>query len=933
MSAVDLRSGARLSRLVAAVAAVALVGTGALVGTSAGAAPRSVALERGPAAVPAGAALTAAVPAGAALTAADETVASNVALIAAPTVSFVPGWNRASALNDGTELTPDGHGSVWGTYSDFVAQHWAQYDWEWPVTVDRSAVWFWNDVASAGNVQNPAAWHLEYRDASGQFQPVSTTTYPIATGAGAILGPNEVTFTPVTTTALRLVLDAEVRGDPDPYYAVASTEWQVWGTGGAEPEVPVDPNAPIAVEDVAVRTLVGQVPTLPDEVWVLPENGPLAYVDAMWDPVPADAVDELGTALVEGAAGDTELAATVHVVADLASPVEEVDHTTTVTTPGVAPVCARTVTAWHADGSAASTTPVTWDAIDPADYADAESLFAVEGAVSGFAPRVECTVWVVAPTSDDEGPGVAVDVDSAPASSGWYTASPQVSVRVVEGGAPVESVEVRIGSGDWQPYTEPVTVEAEGTVAVAARATDSEDRTGEATRTLKVDTRAPVTEVAHALGATSATFTLTPTDPEPGSGLARTLFSYGPSADPESSENVMWATYEEPFGVSLDQDATVYVHVRSQDLAGHQEQTRTTELAPVAPMVVTPAAPVLTAPRCVEGEVVDGSIAVPSVPGVVYTVDGQAVSGAIPIAAGATVRVEARPATGYAFAGEAQVVEYLLTATTPDCTPDPREVEPGTVTVAGQARVDQRLTATAAGWGPPGVRLGYQWYASGKAVAGATARTLVVAPAHVGKRLAVRVTGSGDGLVSRSLLSGQTAVVVKATFVAPRPTIAGTVAVGKTVTARTGTWKPVATLTYRWYADGKPISGATKSTLRLSKALAGKKLTVRVTGSRPGYVTASVVSPARTWRLQSSTPRITGTPAVGRTLRALPGTWTAGTRLTYQWKVDGVAIKGASGQSYKVRAADRGDRITVSVTGTKKGYTTATRTSPGVRIR
>ena len=395
----------------------------------------------------------------------------------------------------------------------------------------------------------------------------------------------------------------------------------------------------------------------------------------------------------------------------------------------------------------------------------------------------------------------------------------------------------------------------------------------------------------------------------------------------------MWTTYDEPFTVPLHHETPVYVHVRSQDAAGHQEQTRTTRLAAFGLVPVAPVAPALTAPRCVDGTVVDGVISVPAVPGVVYTVGGVPVTGTVPLAAGATVQLQARPAAGYAFVGEAQVVEYLITAATPGCTPGPGTVTPGTVTVAGQARVDQRLTATAAGWGPAGVRLSYQWYASGKAVAGATQRTLVVAPAHVGKRLAVRVTGFDDGLVARSVLSGQSAEVVRARFVAPEPRITGTVTAGKTVTARTGTWKPGATLTYRWYADGKPISGATKATLRLSKALAGTKLTVRVTGSRPGYVTASVVSAARTWRLQSSTPRIAGTAAVGATMRVAPGTWTAGARLTYQWKRDGVAIKGATGQTYTVRTADRGKRLTVAVSGTKRGYTPATRISAAVRIR
>jgi hypothetical protein len=919
--------GARFvgARFAAGLASAALVATGALVGTSAAAT------------VPVGVGTTsqaaAALPA--VLPAADEVVESNVALIAEPTVSYVPGWNKASALNDGTEATPNGHGSVWGTYGEFDAQHWAQYDWQWPVTVSRSAVWFWNDANGAGNVLSPEAWHLEYKDAAGDFQPVDATTYPIATGTAQVLGPNEVTFTPVTTTALRLVLDAQERGTPDPYFAVAATEWQTWGTGGTEPEEPVDPNAPLAVEDVAVRTAVGSVPTLPDEVWVLPEDGPLTYVDAAWEPVTADDVDVLGTAEVAGTAGDAALVATVHVVADLESPVAEVDHTTTITTPGVAPVCARSVVAWHADGSADSTNPVTWETPDPAQYADAESFFAIEGAAAGFEPPVECTVWVLEPVVDNQAPGVVVDVDAAPASSGWYTSAPEVSVRVVEGGAPVESVELRVGDGEWQPYTEPLTVEQEGEVVVAARATDAEGRTGDAQRTLQVDTRAPQTGVEHVEGATSATFTLTPVDPEPGSGLSRTLFSYGPSSDPESSENVMWATYEEPFGVSLDAGATVYVHVRSQDLAGNQEATRTVELEPSGPVTVTPLAPTLTAPRCEEGEAVDGSLEVPDVAGVVYTVAGEVVSGALVIEPGESITLVARPATGHTFAGGAQVVSYVVTAAVPDCTPAPREVVPGTVTVTGVPQVGQRVTATADGWGPDGVRLAYQWYSGGTAILGGNVRSFVVGPDQVGATLSVRVTGFGDGLVTRSLMSGETATVVRGTFVPGRPTASGTMRVGATLTAKPGAWQPVPTaVTYRWYANGTQVAGATGPTLTLTSAHVGKRITVRVTGTRPGYTTASATSAARTWPLTAAVPRISGEPKVGSTLWAAPGTWGPGTvRLTYQWKVDGVAVPGATSRSFVPRGADRGDDVTVTVTGSRAGYTSTSRTSASVRVR
>src|SRR5699024_6984645 len=66
------------------------------------------------------------------------------------------------------------------------------------------------------------------------------------------------------------------------------------------------------------------------------------------------------------------------------------------------------------------------------------------------------------------------------------------------------------------------------------------------------------------------------------SGLRRVLFSYGTSDDPENlGENEMWATYEDPFSVSLREEDPAYVHVHSQDYAGHQEETQTFEHDPL----------------------------------------------------------------------------------------------------------------------------------------------------------------------------------------------------------------------------------------------------------------------------------------------------------------------------------------------------------------
>ncbi|WP_413355063.1 carboxypeptidase regulatory-like domain-containing protein [Microbacterium sp. 1P06AB] len=171
----------------------------------------------------------------------------------------------------------------------------------------------------------------------------------------------------------------------------------------------------------------------------------------------------------------------------------------------------------------------------------------------------------------------------------------------------------------------------------------------------------------------------------------------------------------------------------------------------------------------------------------------------------------------------------------------------------------------------------------------------------------------------------------------PAPTLSAAPAVGRSVTARTTGWTSGTTVTYQWRRNGKPIASATKSSYTPVAADRGAKLTVTVTGKKAGYATASRTSAAKAvgyGTLTSSTPRITGATARGKTLTVQPGAWTRGTSLTYQWYADGVRIKGATRSSLTLTSGLVGDKISVKVTGSKSGYATHSRSSAATaRVR
>lgn len=75
------------------------------------------------------------------------------------------------------------------------------------------------------------------------------------------------------------------------------------------------------------------------------------------------------------------------------------------------------------------------------------------------------------------------------------------------------------------------------------------------------------------------------------------------------------------------------------------------------------------------------------------------------------------------------------------------------------------------------------------------------------------------------------------------------------------------------------------------------------------------------------TPTISGTARVGSTLTVSTGTWSPAASFTYQWKRNGVDIGGATKKTYVLTATDRGKNVSVSVVGSKSGYTSVTKIS------
>lgn len=256
-------------------------------------------------------------------------------------------------------------------------------------------------------------------------------------------------------------------------------------------------------------------------------------------------------------------------------------------------------------------------------------------------------------------------------------------------------------------------------------------------------------------------------------------------------------------------------------------------------------------------------------------------------------------------------------------------------TISGAAKVGQTLTAQAGTWSPA-VTPTYRWLRGGTAISGATKPTYTLTAADLKATIAVEVTGTSPGYVPLTLTSEPTSAVVAAGLATGTPTISGTVRVGSKVTAMPGTWTAGTTLRYQWYVSGAKVSGATRSTYTLPSTAKGRTLTVKVTGTKTGYTTVTRTSAGTKVAagvLSAPRPRIKGTVKVGSTVSVSRGTWKPGaTTYRYQWKVGGRTIKGATRSTYTIPAKYAGKKLTVTVKGSRSGYTTRAVTSSSATV-
>lgn len=261
-------------------------------------------------------------------------------------------------------------------------------------------------------------------------------------------------------------------------------------------------------------------------------------------------------------------------------------------------------------------------------------------------------------------------------------------------------------------------------------------------------------------------------------------------------------------------------------------------------------------------------------------------------------------------------------------------VEPTTApTITGSPMVGAPLEVAPGAWTPAPTAMTYQWLADGAAIPGATAASYVPTPEVKGKTLTAQVKAELSGYTAGEALLTTAPVAPGALQPTALPAIQGTPEVGQQLTLAPTSWSPQPSkAATQWYADGRPLDGATGPTLVLGRDQIGARISARVVGSAKGYrksnLTAPDTDPVLAKAITMTSPStMAGQAQVGSVLTAEAGTARPrNAAASYAWLRDGKPIAKATHRRYTLRAGDLGRTVSVQVTSTHSNFRAATET-------
>ena len=451
-------------------------------------------------------------------------------------------------------------------------------------------------------------------------------------------------------------------------------------------------------------------------------------------------------------------------------------------------------------------------------------------------------VWITPAADDVTPPSVALEATGEVGLAGWYTGPVEVTATASDNRSGDVLVEAEVGAADWVTYTGPITVSAEGSTTVSVRSTDAAGVIG-GLEELKVgiDSVDPViTYAVTTTGAEQRSVALGATDAASGIDTLRYRLDGGTWTDLAATGESIAVT-----GAGNHRIDTIAV-----DAAGNSSSKRT-DIA-----IADELAPVVTAEldsSSVRGWVKAGTKVTLKATdsGDIDTIeyrfagsDWAEYTGPITLQAGRfTLSYRATDGTGNTSVAASRLL--WVDGVAPQTLPSVASSSSG----GGHFTVAFTATDDASGVSYTEYSIdGDEWltYTESISVVGYGSHTIeFYSVDEVGNREATRS-------ISVSVKD------VEALVAYEKPVISGSVVVGKSLSATTGTWNTSGLeYSYQWLRNGVDITGATSATYLVDRADIGKRISVRVVAQKTGLVAVSATSSAT-----GTVPKIVTTAAV-----------------------------------------------------------------------
>ena len=258
----------------------------------------------------------------------------------------------------------------------------------------------------------------------------------------------------------------------------------------------------------------------------------------------------------------------------------------------------------------------------------------------------------------------------------------------------------------------------------------------------------------------------------------------------------------------------------------------------------------------------------------------------------------------------------------------------GQVTVSGTTRVGKTLTGHPGTFSPTPSQLTYHWTSNGVTVGSLNSPTYTLVASDLGHSIHLVVTGIKAGYQDASDGSSNSGPVQFGHLQHPaKQVITGHANVGSDLTASISGWQSGTSLTAQWYRNGKAISGQIFGTYHVLPVDKGKKIDVHIRGALAGYTSVTMKSHSAhkvgpTLLTAPATVDFVGVATYTHTLTAQPGIWGPGTvHFTYQWRLNGKKVFGATHSTYKLPAGAAEKNVSVTVTGHETGWASVSVTS------